>query len=1405
MNNDHHLDLIVANSGTNTIGIFLSNTNGTFQDQRIVSTGDQSRPSSIVVCRINDDQYFDIVVANYLNNNLGIFLGHGNGTFSNEIIVSLNSSHPVFVTFADLDNDNRTDLVVANDGTHSISILLGHGNGSFDHQQIYSTGYDSFPSSIGIADFNQDHCLDLAVTNSGTNNIGIFLGIGNGSFSNQTILSTNHRSNPSSLVIADINNDHYLDIIVANNGTGNIGIFLGHGNGTFQSQRVYSIDSHSHPQYINSGYFNKEDDILDLVIIDSINNRIYILLGYGNGTFSNVTTFDGEPESHPIWLNVVDLNQNNQSDLVIVNSGQNNILLLIDYFFQPAVRQTNYGPRGSGATVSVVISDFNNDSFLDIAFDTGTSIFVLTGFGNGDFNQKTMYSLGSDLYVQYICIGDLNSDGRTDIISTDYDNGYIDIFFGYDNNTFVRMKNYSTGTDSQPRWIALADFNHDDVLDIACANEGTRDFKILLGDGDGNFSTMMNFSSNGNPRIYSVAVGHFDDDNHLDLVVSEEWGWITIFLGVGNGSFILWTEYPINRNGGYLFSVAVAHFDSDSHLDIVVADTQNGNVAILLGYGDGTFTAPSTYSTGTDFGPFYVIVADFNNDNRSDIAASIQGSDVVVIFYGNGNGSFLLQKTFPTGHGSKPYGIAAADLDNDQQLELVVALWGTGKVAVLTEYIAAKFINQRSYSTGSALYSVSVAIGDFNNNNRSDLVVANSGTDNLQIFFTSNNGKFGTPMSYSLDENSHPQCVITCDVNEDDHPDIISVNSQIDSISVIMTYGNNTFAKQLIYSTGDNSHPSSIVAGYFNNDHRLDLAVTNTGTYQIGIFFGYNYASFDDQLTYSTIGDRIPYKMVVNDFNNDHYLDVAVLFPNNANFGILFGHGDGNFSDMITYPTEPDFNLLGIAAKDINNDMNIDIILSNAWLNGNIYVFLGYGNGSFAPMVTYALQNNSGPTDIVVDDFNNDQRLDIIVINYVASSIGVFLGHGDGTFSSVMTSFIRDKFFPRSIAVGYFNNDSYLDVAILSTQSSSVAILFGYGNGTFGDRLGLSFGSTLHPFWISVGDFNGDSHHDIATANSNSNTVGILLGYGNRTFGKTMRMHLTGTGSAPKCINVNDFNNDNILDIAVANSGNDEIVILFGVGDGTFLLGKSYPTGLRSTPLTLAIGDFNNDSRLDVAVANALSKNIGIFLRYDSEPFGSVFIARNDFRLQPRTLAAGDLDHDNQSDLVVVSYDSDNVGILLEFDGRTFNTVRNYSIGDGFRPYSIALAYLNNDTHLDIVVVNSESDNILFLFGRGNGTFDKGYTYSTGTRSRPYSVAINDLNNDHLMDIAIVNFGTSNVLLLYGNEDGTFGNETSYALGYGYHPSSIAAKDLNNDRLIDIAIACYDTNHVEVFMQMCLV
>ena len=184
------------------------------------------------------------------------------------------------------------------------------------------------------------------------------------------------------------------------------------------------------------------------------------------------------------------------------------------------------------------------------------------------------------------------------------------------------------------------------------------------------------------------------------------------------------------------------------------------------------------------------------------------------------------------------------------------------------------------------------------------------------------------------------------------------------------------------------------------------------------------------------------------------------------------------------------------------------------------------------------------------------------------------------------------------------------------------------------------------PIWISVGDFNRDNQLDIATANYNGNNVGILLGYGNGSFASVVT-YSAGDGSLPQCISVGDFNNDNISDIAVANYGTNNIVVLFGFGDGSFLLGSAYSTGSGSSPYALATGDFNKDGRLDIAVANSKSSTVGIFLGDDHQPFAGVTTYPVGDGSQPHSLALGDFNNDSWLDIVVANYGTDSIGILL--------------------------------------------------------------------------------------------------------------------------------------------------------------
>ncbi|CAF5199705.1 unnamed protein product [Rotaria magnacalcarata] len=179
--------MAVANHIVNIIAIYLGHMDmdATFSNEKEYTTGTGSTQYMVAIGDFNNDDLLNIAVANSGTNNVGIFLGFGNGSFKTQIELSTGSARSIAISLADFNKDTSLDIATVDYGTHSISIFYGYGTDYFSTPSRYSTGYDSFPSALAIGDFNSDHYLDLAISNYGTNNIGIFLSNKNRTCTNQ--------------------------------------------------------------------------------------------------------------------------------------------------------------------------------------------------------------------------------------------------------------------------------------------------------------------------------------------------------------------------------------------------------------------------------------------------------------------------------------------------------------------------------------------------------------------------------------------------------------------------------------------------------------------------------------------------------------------------------------------------------------------------------------------------------------------------------------------------------------------------------------------------------------------------------------------------------------------------------------------------------------------------------------------------------------------------------------------------------------------------------------------------------------------------------------------------------------------------------------------------------------------
>ncbi|CAF3716978.1 unnamed protein product [Rotaria socialis] len=214
--------------------------------------------------------------------------------------------------------------------------------------------------------------------------------------------------------------------------------------------------------------------------------------------------------------------------------------------------------------------------------------------------------------------------------------------------------------------------------------------------------------------------------------------------------------------------------------------------------------------------------------------------------------------------------------------------------------------------------------------------------------------------------------------------------------------------------------------------------------------------------------------------------------------------------------------------------------------------------------------------------------------------------------------------------------------------------------------------------------------------------------------------------------------------------------------------------------MSVTLADFNNDRVLDITVANNNIDSIDIFLGYGNGSFAPVLMWR--WRIS---------DHDcNQCIL------------LGHGDGIVMKQII-YAIDNGSKSYSVAVGDFNSDTILDIAVANFGSNDVRILLGYGNGNFSIRASYSTGDLSGPPSIAIADFNRDCFLGIAVANWNSKDVVLLYGKGDSTFEKPYSYLMGYGSVISTVAIDDFNRDNWTDISVANYGTSHTGIRLQTC--
>jgi hypothetical protein len=336
-----------------------------------------------------------------------------------------------------------------------------------------------------------------------------------------------------------------------------------------------------------------------------------------------------------------------------------------------------------------------------------------------------------------------------------------------------------------------------------------------------------------------------------------------------------------------------------------------------------------------------------------------------------------------------------------------------------------------------------------------------------------------------------------------------------------------------------------------------------------------------------------------------------------------------------------------------------------------------------------------------------------------------------------------------------------------------------------------SFPVDMMPLSIATGDFNGDGKTDLVTANFAANTVSVLLGNGDGTFGSATNLVTAGTG--PFSVVTGDFNGDGNADIAVANITTSNVSVFLGNGNGTFQAPATFAVG--SGPDGIATGDFNGDGKTDLVTANVNDNTVSILLSNGNGTFqNAVSFAAG---TAPRDVAVGDLNGDKNADLVVSDGSGATVSVLLGNGNGAFGAATTFGTENG--PGGLALADFNGDGKLDVAVANLGGDSVSILLGNGNGTLQNAINIAGPGGPNPTTVVAADFNGDNQTDLAVANLtanGTVSVLL--GNGNGTFQAPANYTSAGD--AAWLTTGDFDGNVSPDLAIANGNTNNVTILL-----
>lgn len=705
-------------------------------------------------------------------------------------------------------------------------------------------------------------------------------------------------------------------------------------------------------------------------------------------------------------------------------------------------------------------------------FQSGRPERLLVFFGNADGSFKSPMALTLQSYnAQCVLVADINGDGHLDIIAgkaPDFgtDPGIIGVFLGDGTGQFGNELSSATRNSNRVMHMALEDFDGDGKLDLVSAAGVTtqNSLEVTPGNGDGTFGTGTYYTAGSN--VLRVAAADLDKDGAPDIIaLNRNSGSAAIFFNNADGSgtfqpaeFMLQSPGGLNNPRG----LVVADLNGDHNPDIAACFGDllvAAGVATTLGNGNGTFQTPTVVRLTNSSNPVHLAIGDVNGDDVPDLVSSNDRFAEFSVLLGVGNGTFQNPVNYPAGLG--PAATALTDVDADGDLDAVIVNNLSHDILVSRNLGAGLFTPAPpSYPTNGNV-SVYLAAADVNNDGELDAIVANRNSGNLSLFLGNSDGTFGSAQMVAAGSTlvNHAFGYFNGDTNID-----LAVSDETNNnVRILLGNGNGTFQPQTPLNLSQGNQIGFVIVGRFNVDAFDDIAVPNIIVEsnivygKINVFMGNGNGTFQSPVTFNCT--RYPDLLTIGDADGDGHIDLLVGaydIPNPI-IEVLYGDGVGGFSaPSRVLVNGSSLFVQDISVADVDDDGLPDIVSSvgysdprsskEGW-DGDFFggVFIQYGLGSHTFTAPTYLPAGTDPADVHVTDIDDDGILDILCAGGSTRDLTAYLGLGGRSYMDPVRYNINEPA-PTSNRGGRFvvcdaNHDNRKDIIITFGALNKLQVL----------------------------------------------------------------------------------------------------------------------------------------------------------------------------------------------------------------------------------------------------------------------------------------------------------------------------------------------------------------------------